>query len=953
MSRDESSASIFAAFYEFERKYGSGGGGGGKPKIEVAGKGGGKLRLGGGNRGQRVFHPGHRLAGTRINNVVKVKYVRNNNDATRHIIQHIDYIEKRERGREEKERTFYDRNGEKTRDQTIDTIMKNRGEHAAMFKIMLSPKQNELDHVKYTREIMARFEEKTGIVTDWILVKHENTQYHHVHIVMPGKDVDGNSFRLEKEHLDLLREIANEYQYELQDRDYKYERQIEHEFDLIRDQFNRMIEMQRDRRDQKSLGIYRPDIDKQVEEDLLHPTNFDDLKFIKQLENEVMNNVADDFKQLQAELEKNMQEKHPELYPGLLRELQNKDINDAYFQKLKEFHPDEYYKYMHDPSLDRSEVIGRLKQAFPEWFDGIIAQLKQDKPELFGKYEKPAPSDREVMDNLRNTNPELFPELSKQIQENQLNMVTLAYLSQEKPELFKQILEQPSAEKQKEMLADARKQYPEQMQQAQEKLAQKYPEIYKWSETKETNTKIMAELAKSNPTLFPQALEELKRHEVDNKLFELYRQQEPEKANVYELDPHARGLIVTLMRCDKEKLEQVTKELKEQQPELFTYAPEGKSQTEILAALLKEHKELFPEAMQNLKNQEINKQYFERAREAVPDKLQHYVDNPDLDRTDLHAVLRNAFPEWRPEIESQLKESMPHLFKYDPPRSHTEILNEQREKNPELFPGMERQKEPHEPPHADRPDQIEKEKLIDEAYFERGQHKLSDGLRAYLDNNEFDRSAVIKGLRGTFPEWQKEIEQALKQIHPHLFKEQDRQKPQQNRVDERKEAADKLKEIEKEAADSPNFFREQAALMLTLAGVVHEIQKADEHDQPEVGAGDQDKIKSDKEHEKELGVEQDTKDIAADAEKLHTGMQWGGLTGFKDTSFIGEHIDLEAEARLLYGDQQKLSEIQQEVDDHAVQIDPEIFKIGEITQEVEHELKDHEKEKEQDERSGE
>ena len=290
-------ASAFAALLNWERKdqRRRDSDGSGTPKVQIQGKGG-KLRLGGGaKKGVRFFHKGHYLSGTKINNVVKVKYVKNNNDARRHMIEYIDYIEKRERDVNEPERKFYGRDGVLSRDKVVETMMTNRGDDAAMFKLILSPKQNELDHIQYTSEIMQRFEKQTGIKTDWSVVEHKNTEYHHVHIVMPGRDMNGNSYRLEREHLDLFRELANEYQYELQDRVYEQERQIELEFGLTEDEAHVLIESQRDKRDMKELGVTRPDVDKLVRDELARPTNFDPVSFSQQLQKEIGEEAAKDF----------------------------------------------------------------------------------------------------------------------------------------------------------------------------------------------------------------------------------------------------------------------------------------------------------------------------------------------------------------------------------------------------------------------------------------------------------------------------------------------------------------------------------------------------------------------------------------------------------------------------------------------------------------------------------
>lgn len=411
MTREETDASPFAALFEWERKNS---GGGGRAKIQVAGgqPSGSKLRPGGGRTGVRRFHQGHRLAGTKINNIVKVKYVRNNHDAARHIIQHIDYIQKRERDRDEPERKFYGRDGERSRDDVIDSVMRNRGEHAAMFKIILSPKQNELNHIQYATEIMRRFEEHTGIKTDWSLVEHRNTQYHHVHIVMPGKDMDGRSFRLEQEHLDWFREIANEYQYELADMDYVYEKQVEREFGNLREEADLLVASARDFKDMKELGVRNPDLDKEAKE-LLQP-GFDDVYFRKLLLEESRKEETPDYKALMAEMNKHMQEQHPELYPGLQKR-QEAPEQDARQE------PVEHANQVAEPELviERSPRLEKLEQIKDGMVDQrVFEKASQEWPQGLIEYLKANDSDRQyIIDGLKNTWPERVQDIESELRE--------------------------------------------------------------------------------------------------------------------------------------------------------------------------------------------------------------------------------------------------------------------------------------------------------------------------------------------------------------------------------------------------------------------------------------------------------------------------------------------------------------------------------------------------------
>lgn len=448
MTRDETDASPFAALFEWERKNS---GGGGRAKIQVAGgqPSGSKLGPGGGRTGVRRFHAGHRLAGTKINNIVKVKYVRNNHDAARHIIQHIDYIEKRERDRDEPERKFYGGDGERSRDEVIDSVMKNRGEHAAMFKIILSPKQNELNHILYASEIMRRFEERTGIKTDWSMVEHKNTEHHHVHIVMPGKDMDGRSFRLEQEHLDWFREIANEYQYEIADLDYTYEKQVEKEFGNLREEADLLLASARDYRDMKDLGVKNPVLDKDAKE-LLQP-GFDDVYFRKQLLDESRKEEAPDYKDLLSEMNTYMQEQHPELYPGLqkrlnpdekdqekepvgekntteaepelvierspqlekLEQIKDEMVDQQVFEKASQEWSSGLIEYLQDNDFDRQYIIDGIKHTWPEMVQDIEAELREANPLLFSAIDKELDLAKQEALERREESQELTADLTK------------------------------------------------------------------------------------------------------------------------------------------------------------------------------------------------------------------------------------------------------------------------------------------------------------------------------------------------------------------------------------------------------------------------------------------------------------------------------------------------------------------------------------------------------------
>jgi len=944
MSREETYASPFAALFEWERNTYAGGGG--KARTEVLGAGGSskgpKLRPVFG--GEKRFNQGQRLFTSKVNNIVKVKYVKNNHDAARHIIQHIDYIQKRERSDDEPERKFYGRDGERHRDDVIDSVIKNRGDDAAMFKIILSPKQNELDHIKYASEIMERFEEKSGIKTDWSMVQHRNTQFHHVHIVMPGRDVDGHSYRLEPEHVQLFKEIANSYQYELQGINYEREMEIQREFGFTRDEANLLYEAHRDIRDMKDLGVYRPDIDVLVRQTLLPDTNFDDVYFAQQLQKEVWKNVSDDFRSLQSEIAQKMQEQYPELYPGFVKEMQAQEINNAFFHRLKDFHPAEYWQYVHNPELDRRPVFDRLKQAFPEWFDPIVEELKLENPALFSDYEKPGASDRQIIQGLQKSNPELFPELSRQIQESQLNSFVLAMLAEREPARLDEIFNEQDATRQRELFESAKQEYPDYLQFAKDQLAIKFPKIYEHSKKEgPSDTEVIKQLVIDHPELFPEAAKEIRKNEIDIALFEAIKERSPEFADQIEFDPEKRGIAINFLRwLSPEELDKATEKVKAEKPGLFPHEKTGPSEHEIMIALQNSNPELFPKAMQALKRQEIDRAYFEKGTELMPDGLKPYVDDPSLARKEIIDLLKASHPEWMPEIEKAIKEKNPALERYFSEKSDEQIIKELIKTHPHLFPQLKREA-PED--SGDRSEEIAytgdeggrlekllaaKERLVEKAYFERGRELMSDGLSAYIENVCLDRDKIVQALQKAYPEWRMEIESELAKTHVDLFSALDAELGFIESARAERDLA-----LNNELADQtrPDVVEKESNSLVSIA----RLDPKQEKGLDKSGLSDEEK------QEETERAEGEAEDALYDAQNLKTGHEWDGLTSFMHSAFVDEPLDLKAEADALFASQRQITEDIKELGVDIVQLAPEMLKLMGMLDNVEAELDDIER----------
>ncbi len=125
----------------------------------------------------------HRYAGVKKMNIKA---------ARGHLSAHMKYIEHRNRDEMESRddrRIFDDHNDVVNRKVAMQDIMKYSSERDAYYhKIMLSPGPDipVEDYRQWTRDLMQDLSEKQGKHLHWYAVQHQNTEYHHVHIVIAG-----------------------------------------------------------------------------------------------------------------------------------------------------------------------------------------------------------------------------------------------------------------------------------------------------------------------------------------------------------------------------------------------------------------------------------------------------------------------------------------------------------------------------------------------------------------------------------------------------------------------------------------------------------------------------------------------------------------------------------------------------------------------------------------------
>jgi hypothetical protein len=206
----------------------------GKPKMQLVGQTGSTRTVA--DRRAAGRNPGYVSdRASRVQAVVKSKFVLNTQDARRHIVQHVFYIAERNQQEWEHRRFFTNKRMDVPRDEVIKYMTAHQGREVSMHKIILSPGDNSVNLVHYTRESMKELEQTLGYKIDWFAVEHTNTDHYHVHVVIPGKipeqdrqrtdtdrdiekylatwanHMEGRDLKLYRYNLDTLREAGNDF----------------------------------------------------------------------------------------------------------------------------------------------------------------------------------------------------------------------------------------------------------------------------------------------------------------------------------------------------------------------------------------------------------------------------------------------------------------------------------------------------------------------------------------------------------------------------------------------------------------------------------------------------------------------------------------------------------------------------------------------------------------------
>lgn len=126
---------------------------------------------------------------------------------------HIKYIQHRpgpdrpEGGRE----FFSDQDDRVDAHEIREMVRDHKGNGVVVHKLTLAPEVNPSDPKEFTREVMDQLGAEKGFDLEWYAVSHQNTDHHHIHMVVMSKDTNGTSVRFNKHDYELMKEYGDRY----------------------------------------------------------------------------------------------------------------------------------------------------------------------------------------------------------------------------------------------------------------------------------------------------------------------------------------------------------------------------------------------------------------------------------------------------------------------------------------------------------------------------------------------------------------------------------------------------------------------------------------------------------------------------------------------------------------------------------------------------------------------
>ena len=128
-------------------------------------------------------------------------------------IAHVKYIQHRPgEDREKGGREMFNETDEKLDPKALRKAIRELGNSkVVVHKITLAPEISPGDKKAFTREVMDQLAREKGLDLKWVAVEHNNTDHHHIHVVVLGEDKQGKEVRIDKRDYPKMKEWGDRY----------------------------------------------------------------------------------------------------------------------------------------------------------------------------------------------------------------------------------------------------------------------------------------------------------------------------------------------------------------------------------------------------------------------------------------------------------------------------------------------------------------------------------------------------------------------------------------------------------------------------------------------------------------------------------------------------------------------------------------------------------------------
>jgi hypothetical protein len=128
-------------------------------------------------------------------------------------LAHLKYIQHRPgEDREKGGREFFNESDDELSARRLRKAVKEmKDSKVVVHKITLAPEINPEDKKAFTREVMQKLGSEKGLDLQWMAVEHNNTDHHHIHVVILGKDKNGTDVRIDKKDYSKIKEYGDRY----------------------------------------------------------------------------------------------------------------------------------------------------------------------------------------------------------------------------------------------------------------------------------------------------------------------------------------------------------------------------------------------------------------------------------------------------------------------------------------------------------------------------------------------------------------------------------------------------------------------------------------------------------------------------------------------------------------------------------------------------------------------